>query len=160
MSSVFERAVAAVLKREGGYSNDPRDNGGETKYGISKRAYPQLNIASLTIDQAIEIYRRDYWLKIRGDDLPRSVAWCVFDQAVNRGVGAASMTLQRALGVMVDGSIGPETIAAARRADWFNLVANIQAEAVVAYADLDDWRHFGRGWTRRAITTAMEAQLA
>jgi hypothetical protein len=63
MSEHFERAVAFVLRHEGGYVNDPRDPGGETKYGISKRAYPRLDIKGLTEADAKEIYRRDYWEK-------------------------------------------------------------------------------------------------
>ena len=59
--SNFDRAFRFLIGEEGGYVNDPADPGGETKFGISKRAYPQLDIKSLTLDQAKAIYRRDYW---------------------------------------------------------------------------------------------------
>jgi len=62
--------VPHVLKREGGYVDDPTDRGGETKYGISKRSYPQLDIKNLTLEQALEIYRKDYWKPSRVEKLP------------------------------------------------------------------------------------------
>ena len=160
MSTTFATAVAAVLKREGGYSNDPRDPGGETNYGISKRAYPDLDIRTLTTEQAIAIYRRDYWDAVRGDEMPRPVAWCLFDQAVNRGVVAAIKALQRALGAKPDGVLGPATMAVIKQADTYELVEHLQAEAVLAYAALPTFATYGRGWVRRAIGTAMEAQTA
>lgn len=159
-SATFQKAIAAVLEREGGYVSDPHDNGGETNFGISKKAYPELDIAALSIDQAVEIYRRHYWDRVRGDELPAAIAWCVFDQAVNRGVSAAIRTLQQVLGVAMDGVIGPATLQAARTSDQYRVVARLQAEAVLAYARHEDWARFGRGWTRRAIETAMEAQTA
>lgn len=69
MSENFEKAVAFVLRHEGGYTNDNRDPGGETKFGISKRAYPSLDIKNLTEEQAKVIYRRDYWDRAGCGDL-------------------------------------------------------------------------------------------
>lgn len=82
----FDRALAFVLAREGGYVNDPRDPGGETKYGISRRAYPQLDIKGLTHADAGAIYARDYWTPAGCDQLPAALAIAVFDTAVNSGV--------------------------------------------------------------------------
>lgn len=76
-------------KLNGGYSNHPLDMGGETKYGISKKAYPNVDIKNLTKPDAISIYHRDYWLLSGADTLPFSLAACVFDTAVNMGVGRA-----------------------------------------------------------------------
>lgn len=78
-----------VLKWEGGYSNDPDDPGGETRWGISKRAYPSLDIASLTKEEAIAIYERDYWQKIGGDLLPPAMGLVAMNAAVNCGVSRA-----------------------------------------------------------------------
>lgn len=99
-----------VLSWEGGYVNDPRDPGGETKYGISKRAHPSVDIRNLTIQQAHEIYRADYWERIRGDYLPPRAAIAVMDFAVHSGVPAASLALQGEVGAKQDGVIGPRTI--------------------------------------------------
>ena len=57
----FDRIIEFTLQEEGGYVNNPADPGGMTKYGISKRSYPNLDIANLTIDQAKAIYERDFW---------------------------------------------------------------------------------------------------
>ena len=81
----FDKALKFVLKWEGGYSNDPRDPGGETKFGISKRSYPELDISKLTLKQAKEIYYQNYWLKAGCDDLPYPFNIVVFDTAVNMG---------------------------------------------------------------------------
>lgn len=91
----FDRAVAFVLDREGGYVNDPKDRGGETKYGISKRAHPALDIKNLTKDDAIAIYRRDYWDGLKCDDLDSQLAFVVFDTAVNMGKGRALALLSQ-----------------------------------------------------------------
>lgn len=85
----FDMAFALVIGAEGGYVNDPNDPGGETKYGISKRAYPNLNIPALTIEQAKEIYRRDYWIPLDCDILPAPMDLYVFDAGVNMGKNQA-----------------------------------------------------------------------
>jgi lysozyme family protein len=87
MTDTFQNALTFVLKWEGGYSNDPVDPGGETKYGISKRAHPNVDIKNLTKEQAGEIYRKEYWTAMSCDSMTPSVAICVFDSAVNCGVG-------------------------------------------------------------------------
>ena len=98
----FDRCVRAVLSEEGGLSDHQQDPGGLTKYGISQRAYPNLDIRRLTMDEAIELYRRDYWNPVHGTDLPASLALLVFDSAVNQGVGTAARLLQKAVGVAED----------------------------------------------------------
>lgn len=90
MSENFERAVAFVLRHEGGFTNDNRDPGGETKFGISKRAYPHLDIKGLTEAEAKEIYRRDYWDRAGCGSLDWPLCLVHFDSCVNLGVGRAS----------------------------------------------------------------------
>jgi lysozyme family protein len=85
----FALAVEFVLSREGGYVNDPQDPGGETKCGISKRSYPTLDIANMTKQQAIAIYKRDFWDRCHCDAYDYPLALAVFDTAVNCGVGKA-----------------------------------------------------------------------
>jgi len=102
-----------VLKHEGGYINHKNDPGGETNYGISKRAYPDVDIKNLTVDGAKELYKRDYWDRIKGDDLPAGVACVTMDYAVNSGTSRASKALQGACGIRNgDGIIGPHTLSA------------------------------------------------
>lgn len=90
MTDNFERCVSFVLRHEGGYVNDPRDPGGETKYGISKRAYPMLNIKDLSIEDAKMIYRKDYWDSAKCGTLEWPMCLVHFDSCVNLGVGKAT----------------------------------------------------------------------
>lgn len=103
-----------ILRHEGGYVNDKNDPGGETKFGISKRSYPDLDIKNLTKQQATEIYERDFYNKVRGDDLPVWLALMVTDFAVNAGIKTAVAILQRLVGETDDGIIGKKTIAACK----------------------------------------------
>lgn len=89
----FNRSLDFVLRWEGGYTNDPSDPGGETKYGISKRAYPNLDIRNLTRGGAAYIYRKDYWEMIGADSMPDPLALVVFQAAVNCGVSRANKWL-------------------------------------------------------------------
>ena len=151
----FEQAVAMVLRHEGGYSNDPRDPGGETRFGISKRAYPDVDILRLTEDEAKAIYKRDYWDKLRPDELPQELAICVFDCAVNMGRDKAIRLLQRACGVAQDGVMGGNTLAAANR--LVDPVVRFSAERIIAYTGIRGFDTFGKGWLRRTVSVALEA---
>lgn len=155
-SPAFEKAVALILKHEGGYVNDPRDPGGETKYGISKRAYPNENIAALTVERAKELYHRDYWQAIRGDDLPAPLAVVVFDMAVNAGTGAAIKLLQRTLGVPDDGVLGPVTLAKAKGAT-VDTAIRLSRRRIEYYAALTGWKHYSASWTQRTLETLVVA---
>lgn len=146
---MFETFIDRVLSHEGGYVNDPRDPGGETKFGIAKRSYPSVDIKSLTREAAITIYRRDFWDRVHGDKLPRSFAFQALDAAVNHGIGNAVRWLQRAAGVADDGVIGPMTLAAVGRADPADLVLKFNAERLRFYAKLTTFDAFGRGWVNR-----------
>jgi len=161
MSGWFERAVEIVLSKEGVLSDDPRDNGGLTKYGISQKAYPSLDILALTRDDAIALYRRDYWMPVRGDDLAWAFALPLFDCAVNQGVGRAIRMFQTALRVPADGSFGPVTLKAAqaRQGNPTETLARFMAERAVAYAEHPDWPTFGRGWMVRAFSIAQTARV-
>ena len=91
----FAKALNFVLRWEGGYTNDPTDPGGETKYGISKRAYPHLNIKALTKEQAAQIYAKDYWDAAGCNECSEpKLAIALFDAAVNVGVGRVKKWLK------------------------------------------------------------------
>lgn len=155
-SDSFKRAVENVLSYEGGYVFTSQDPGGETNWGISKRAYPTLNIKTLTRDQAIAIYYKDYWLKILGDTMPPYLAFNVFDFAVNGGVGAAIKTLQSALGLVSDGRIGAHTTEAMKIATKAHLESFV-ALRVQYYASLPTYPTFGKGWVKRTIGTLIKS---
>jgi lysozyme family protein len=142
----FAAAFEIVVGHEGGYVNDPRDPGGETRFGISKRAYPHLDIKTLTLEQARGIYRADYWDACRCDDLPAALRLMVFDCAVNQGAEAAQRFLQEAAGVKVDGDIGPKTLAAAQKPGVAREFAVIRAWRYEINRNEDA---YGKGWFRR-----------
>lgn len=146
---MFDAFIDRVLTHEGGYVNDARDPGGETKFGIAKRSYPNIDIKALTREQAISIYRRDFWDRVQGDKLPRAFAFQVLDAAVNHGIGNAVRWMQRAAGVADDGVIGPMTLAAVSRADPADLVLLFNAERLAFYTKLSTFDAFGRGWINR-----------
>jgi lysozyme family protein len=89
MKDNFDKIMTIIFTFEGGYVNDPDDPGGETKYGISKKAFPKEDIKALTKERAKEIYHKLYWDAIKGDDLPDRIDACMMDTAVNTGVGRA-----------------------------------------------------------------------
>lgn len=151
MTDVFNLALDFVLAQEGGYTNDAEDPGGETNFGICKRAYPNIDIKSLTLDTAKAIYRRDYWDAAKCGDLPPAVAVMHFDCAVNQGVGAAAKFLQFAAGVKADGAIGPKTIAAVSAGDETQIVLEYAARRMSHYGRLPHFETFGLGWSRRLM---------
>jgi lysozyme family protein len=153
----FDRAFEIIIGEEGDYSNDRRDPGGETRYGISKRAYPNEDIKAMTLDRAKMIYKRDYWDVVKGDQLPWHWAIAVFDCAVNQGVSVATKFLQDALGVMVDGVIGPRTIKAAHAADDRKL-GRFFALRALRYSNLSTFNVYGYGWFTRLFAVAINSQ--
>ena len=153
----FERAVEFVLDHEGGLSEDPKDPGGLTKFGISQRAYPNLDIRNLTREAAIELYRSDYWNRCKCGELPSPFAVILFDSAVNQGPGAAIRMLQKSLSIKVDGVMGPETIGAAHRANIHNTVCEFVARRAFDYAQNPNVVTFGMGWYRRLAQCQMAA---
>lgn len=154
----FERCLAKVLVHEGGYSNHPKDPGGATMRGVTQRVYDAYRDRKVCARQAVksidvlelnEIYRTSYWDLIRGDELPVGVSYVVFDGAVNSGVKRSVMWLQKALGVVADGVMGPATVAAAKSANPMNLISKICATRLAFLKALKTWPTFGKGWARR-----------
>ncbi len=145
----FNTACDRTLKSEGGYSNDPQDPGGETKYGISKRTYPQVDIKNLTYEQAKALYKRDFWDVLHGDSLYDGVSYQLFDFAVNSGMGTAIRYYQRSLGVADDGHWGPVSQKAADTIDESDQIMCIIAERQDFQTRLEGWPRFGKGWARR-----------
>lgn len=149
MTSWFDTCFEKVIGYEGGYTLDLKDPGGETNWGISKRAYPSLDIKNLTQADAKAIYKRDYWDRAQCDKLPASLAMIVFDAAVNSGIGQSIRFLQRAVGVADDGVLGPLTLAAISRMDTESLCARFLGQRLDFLTKLSTWDYFGKGWSRR-----------
>jgi lysozyme family protein len=165
MKSNFDACLAEVLAHEGGYVNHPADPGGETNFGISKRSYHGEDIRGMTRERAGEIYRRDFWDAVKGDDLPAGLDLVAFDAAVNSGPARGAKWLQAALDVGMDGKIGPATIAAAKRAPAAKIIAAATDARLRYMRGLPTWGTFGNGWASRvervrAKASAMAAQAA
>ena len=143
-SNKFLKAFDYMLKYEGGYVNDKANPGGETKFGISRRSYPRLNINDLTLEQAREIYRRDFWVKAKCEDISdENLALKFFDLVVNMGTQ-----------VVADGVIGPITLVAINKADPTDLLAALKSEAAGYYRLIaqtnPSQQRFIEGWLSRA----------
>ena len=162
----FARALQHVLKLEGGYVNDPRDPGGATNRGITQRTYdawrrerglPPRDVRQIEEREVAEIYFERYWKACRCEELPPPLDVLVFDAAVNQGPAVAVRLLQRALGVAVDGVVGPQTIRAAQTADLDEIVPLYLAERALHYVRLAHFDRFGRGWLKRLFWIARHA---
>ena len=151
----FYKAVEFVLKHEGYYSNDPKDPGGETKFGISKRAYPSLDIKNLTREQAIDIYKRDYWDKLPAG-LAENVHGALFDCAVNTGISRAIRLLQAAIKVKPDGVWGAKSASTLHKLDTNEALIKFATERIMFYAALSTFSRFGKGWVNRVVESLVE----
>ena len=147
------------MRYEGGYSNDSLDPGGETKFGISKRAYPKLNIKELTLENAKTIYRLDYWDRISCDLLHPAIRLIVFDCAVNQGVARASIYLQRSVGVNSDGMLGPITFAALKDVDPQLIITKYAGYRHESYIKNPRWNIFGAGWSARLLDVTIRSLI-
>lgn len=157
----WDKAFELLMSNEGEFQSDPKDRGnwtsgkigvGElkgTKYGICAMAYPELDIPNLTLHDAKAIYYRDYWLRCKCDKLPDCLSIAVFDYAVNSGIKRAIKTLQKVLGVTVDGIIGNQTIGASTSKPLRETLKKYQDERLDFLISLESFSRYGKGWTNR-----------
>lgn len=137
-----------------GYVNDPDDRGGETKFGVSQSAHPEIRVVNLTWNMAKAVYYLSYWIAGSCDKLPIQVALLHFDCCVNHGINRANLLLQEAANVTIDGSVGPVTLSAVRQTDPVKLVTryctlreNFYKSIVISRPN--QMKYFN-GWMRRA----------
>jgi len=166
----FDFAFEKVVGHEGVFTDSRHDRGnwttgrigsGElkgTKYGISAMAYPDLDIRNITLELAKNIYRDDYWNRVRGYSLPDGIDLFIFDAAVNQGVRDAIKFLQHGAGVTVDGIIGPQTMAGVQETDPGELLSEASAHRMFDYMTLDSLDdRYGLGWSRRLVDMTLTA---
>ena len=139
----FDQAFDRLIGNEGGYTPGEGDPGGETNWGISKRSYPDVDIANLTREGAKAIYLRDFWQRGQMDQYDPAIAFQVFDMAVNSGIETAVRILQRAAGVAEDGHIGPITVAAIKAKSVTDMLMLFIAYRIKYWTRLSNWPH---GW--------------
>lgn len=162
-ASNYKPSLSLVLAHEGGYVNHPKDPGGATNKGVTQAVYdsyrkikglPVQSVKLISSDEVGEIYQKQYWRQVKGDDLPTGLDYAVFDFGVNSGVSRAARYLQRLVGVPDDGVIGNQTLSAIyaeARKDEEKLIAAYCANRLAFLKSLATFSTFGVGWTRRVI---------
>lgn len=167
MTGNFEKCLEYVLHHEGGYVAHPADPGGHTNLGCTKATWEKWIGRPCTVDEikalvpadVAPLYKEKYWDKVKGDDLPTGVDYCVFDTAINSGPGRAAKFLQESVGVAADGAIGPMTLAAVREADPRQIIEAYSASRLNWLQELSTWSTFGSGWGRRVTDVRRQALL-
>jgi len=172
----YERAVAVILMWEGGgvFHWDKHDSGGATKYGISLKFAGSINldldgdgkttnedIRALTRRDAVELYRKHFWLKLNCHEMPPGLALMVFDGAVNQGRHTIAKRLQRVVGATEDGIVGKDTLGAMKTwSDFYpKLIDEVAARRMRRYAQTRNFKRYGLGWCRRLMDVHSKAIL-
>jgi len=157
--SLFDKAIDRLLSHEGGFTDDPRDDGNwtggrcgvgickGTKFGISAASFPDVDIKNLTRDGAKDIYRRRYWDAVK--DVSDAVRFQMLDAGVNHGTHRAIKLLQQAIGTTADGAWGPASSAAATAADNNDILMRFVAYRLDFMTHCRTWDTYGKGWARR-----------
>jgi len=160
-SKNYQKCLETILHHEGGYVNHPKDPGGETNLGVTKRVYEEWggtkDMKDLLVEDVAPIYKKNYWDRVKGDDLPSGLDLCVFDFGVNAGTGRAAKYLQNLVGAGADGAIGPGTLgkvnAYVEEHGVEETIKKYQEARQGYYESLSTFETFGRGWTRRVTET-------
>lgn len=167
----FDKAFDLVMKSEGGYVNDPADPGGETNLGVTKAAWmsylgvkelPINTMRELTKEKVKPFYKKMYWDKVCGDDLPSGIDYLAFDFAVNAGTGQAAKFIQRAVGVVADGAIGPATMEKVIKTASVDLLIGFSTQKENFYKDIvarkPTQSKFLNGWLSRTASVEKVAR--
>jgi lysozyme family protein len=166
MRENFDAAFNAMLKDEGGYSNDPRDPGGMTNLGVTRdnwkswigREPSEEEMRALRPNDVKPMYKAMYWDKVWGDKLPRGLDYAMFDFAVNSGPFRAISVLQKLVSCAQDGVMGPRTFDAVNSANTAALIAQLSAARLKFLQGLSTYSVFGKGWSSRVARVQTAAQ--
>ena len=161
MKDNFDECLKMLLHHEGGYVNHPKDPGGETNLGVTKRVYEKWggtkDMKDLTVEDVAPIYKKNYWDRCKCDDLESGVDWVVFDWAVNSGTGRSAKAIQKICGASQDGAIGPKTLALIKSQNTEYIIEEFGKIRQNFYESLKTFDTFGKGWTRRNKETTEKA---
>lgn len=165
MKGNWPEAFALTLKHEGGYSNHPADPGGRTNLGVTQRNWEayigkpvtEAEMKALTPQLVMPFYKKMYWDKIRGDDLPSGVDFAAYDFAVNSGIYKAAKVLQEIAGAVSDGIIGPKSLEAIKAVPPDEMISAICMERLQFLKGLGTWSVFGKGWGSRVAQVEQQA---
>lgn len=166
MKDNWTECLAQILKSEGGYVDDPRDNGGATNFGVTKKTYENWvgrevtkeDIKNLTIDDVAPIYKERYWARVRADELKDGCDLLLFDLAVHSGPRRSVKIAQETAGTVVDGLIGPKTVAAINAMDQTEFIKKFSENRLAFYKRIEAWKHFENGFRNRVKKTQIAAQ--
>ena len=165
MKENFDKCLKMLLAHEGGFVNHPKDPGGITNLGVTKKVYDEWTgresteqeMRDLTPEDVAPIYKKNYWDRVKGDSLPSGLDWACFDWAVNSGSGRPAKAVQRAVGATADGAIGPATLGLIMEKDPKFIIEYVHDVRQDFYKSLKTFETFGRGWTRRNKETLHQA---
>ena len=158
MDSNFDKSLIKVLEHEGGYVYHPEDPGGETNLGVTKKVYDNWiaendlvvkDMQDITVNDVMPIYKKNYWLKAKCDQLPIGIDYIIFDMSVNHGVSRAAKFLQGVVGAEQDGVIGSKTLAMVDKMEQADIVEALCLEREDFYRNLKTFNTFGNGWLNR-----------
>tara|TARA_X000001316_G_C914843_1_gene29407 strand:+ start:175 stop:711 length:537 start_codon:yes stop_codon:yes gene_type:complete len=168
----YQKCLNMILHHEGGYVNHPKDPGGETNLGVTKRVYEEWtmkegydakDMKDLTVEDVAPIYEKNYWGRMKCDSIPSGLDLCLFDFGVNAGTGRSAKFLQRMIDTTADGGIGPNTLKklnefiSMQQRGVIDVINMFQDERQKYYESLPTFESFGKGWTRRVKETTASA---
>jgi lysozyme family protein len=157
MNRNWDKSFDLVIVNEGGFVNNPNDPGGATNLGCTQTVWEQWvghpvsieDMKALTKDDVKPLYKRKFWDAIHGDALPAGLDYCIFDCAINSGVGRAAKFIQEIVGVSPDGAIGNNTISAISQINPVTLINEFSEKRLTYLQQLKLWPMFGNGWGKR-----------
>ena len=157
MNRNWDKAFDLVIVNEGGYVDNSQDPGGATNWGCTKAVWEKYvghevtkdDIKALTKEDVKPLYKRNYWDAIHGDAIPSGLDYCIFDCAINSGVGRAAKFIQEIVGVSADGAIGNNTVTAITQINSITLINEFSDKRQAFLESLKTFPTFGKGWTKR-----------
>jgi len=152
----FDESFSRLMMFEGGLTNDA---GGETKYGISKRAFPDVDVANLTENQAKTLYFKYYWDPLSKGIISEAITYQMFDFAVNSGLFTAIKVLQKILVTREDGIIGYDTKLKLQKVTELNIIIQLLSDRLILMSSLPNWPAENKGWTRRIAQNMIYALI-
>jgi len=165
MNRNWDKCFDLVIVNEGGYVDNPADPGGATNWGCTKAVWEQYighevskeDIRNLTKEDVKPLYKRNYWDAIHGDALPSGLDYCLFDCAINSGVGRAAKFIQEIVGVFADGAIGNNTVTAINQMNTVTMINEFSDKRQAFLESLKNFPVFGKGWTKRVTEVRIKS---
>jgi len=165
MNRNWDKCFDLVIVNEGGYVDNPADPGGATNWGCTKAVWEQYighevskeDIRNLTKEDVKPLYKRNYWDAIHGDALPSGLDYCLFDCAINSGVGRATKFIQEIVGVFADGAIGNNTVTAINQMNTVTMINEFSDKRQAFLETLKTFPVFGKGWTKRVTEVRIKS---